>query len=102
MPSLLVEAVIHFLCPSKRKQTYPLLVPTTAITTYSPVEFSDDLAIFSAVDFMSYFESKFCAESKSDWCQSPGVECFEKIGECFDFTHSLGCVHPTLYTSLDF
>ena len=22
-------------------------------------------------------------------------------GECFDFNHSLGCVYPTLYTSLD-
>ena len=30
------------------------------------MEFSDNLAIFGAVDFMSYFESKGSAESKSD------------------------------------
>ena len=33
---------------------------------YSPVEFSDNLAVFGAVDFMSYFESKLIAESKSN------------------------------------
>ena len=53
-------------------------------TTYSPVDFSDNLAIFGAVYFMSYFESKFSAESKSDWCQSPDVERFEKIDQIYN------------------
>ena len=48
------------------------------------MEFSDNLAVFGAVDFMSYFESKLIAESKSDWCQSPDVEHFDKIYQIYN------------------
>ena len=48
------------------------------------MKFSDNLAIFGAVDFMSYFQSKFSAASKSDWYQSPDVERFEKINQIYN------------------